>query len=151
MFPWAIGNAQFLCIFSNRGDNNPYLQFLKEVSDKQASLIAKWMNIGFIHGVMNTDNMSISGETIDYGPCAFMDSYLSSRVFSSIDTGGRYAFKNQPIIGQWNIARLAETLLPLIDEDLEKAIRFGVTPGKKIIVFGNNDDARRTVFFRSHH
>tara|TARA_B100001175_G_scaffold156924_1_gene132932 strand:+ start:389 stop:1852 length:1464 start_codon:yes stop_codon:yes gene_type:complete len=116
------------------GDNNPYLQFLKEVSDKQASLIAKWMNIGFIHGVMNTDNMSISGETIDYGPCAFMDSYLSSRVFSSIDTGGRYAFKNQPIIGQWNIARLAETLLPLIDEDLEKAISKATEVVEKFIV-----------------
>ena len=101
---------------------NPYLEFLKEVSDKQAFLIAKWMNIGFIHGVMNTDNMSISGETIDYGPCAFMDSYLASRVFSSIDTSGRYAFKNQPYIGQWNIARLAEALLPLIDENLNKSI-----------------------------
>ena len=103
-------------------NKNPYLEFLKKVSDRQASLVAMWMNVGFIHGVMNTDNMTISGETIDYGPCAFMDTYDSKKVFSSIDTNGRYSFKNQPYVAQWNIARLAETLLPLIDEDLNRSI-----------------------------
>ena len=103
--------------------NNPYLQFLIEVADRQAMLIAKWMNVGFVHGVMNTDNMTISGETIDYGPCAFIDTYHSERVYSSIDTSGRYAYQNQPYVAQWNIARLAETLLPLIDSDSEKAIQ----------------------------
>ena len=90
--------------------------------DAQASLIARWMLVGFIHGVMNTDNMAISGETIDYGPCAFMDAYDPGTVFSSIDHGGRYAYGNQPHIAQWNLARLAETLLPLIDEDTAKAV-----------------------------
>lgn len=91
----------------------PYVAFLKEVVDAQAKLIAKWMSLGFIHGVMNTDNMSIAGETIDYGPCAFMDEFSYNRVYSSIDTGGRYAYQNQPQIGQWNLVRFAETLLPL--------------------------------------
>lgn len=103
--------------------DNPYLDFLGAVAKKQASLIAKWMSIGFVHGVMNTDNMTISGETIDYGPCAFIDKYDPAAVFSSIDRQGRYAFANQPIIGQWNMARLAEALLPLIDTDSEEAIR----------------------------
>ncbi len=88
--------------------------------DAQAALIAQWMLVGFIHGVMNTDNMAISGETIDYGPCAFMDAYDPATVFSSIDHGGRYAYGNQPQIAQWNLARLAETLLPLIDDDSER-------------------------------
>jgi uncharacterized protein YdiU (UPF0061 family) len=101
---------------------NKYLGLLKQVVALQASLIAKWMHVGFIHGVMNTDNMSICGETIDYGPCAFMNTYLPETVFSSIDTGGRYAFGNQPNIAHWNIIRLAETLLALIDESEEKAI-----------------------------
>jgi uncharacterized protein YdiU (UPF0061 family) len=101
---------------------NKYLELLKQVVALQASLIAKWMHVGFIHGVMNTDNMSICGETIDYGPCAFMNSYLPETVFSSIDTGGRYAFGNQPNIAHWNLIRLAETLLALIDESEEKAI-----------------------------
>ena len=101
---------------------NPYLAFLEAVVDAQASLIARWMLVGFIHGVMNTDNMTISGETIDYGPCAFMDAYDPETVFSSIDHGGRYAYGNQPQIGLWNLARLAETLLPLIDDDGETAI-----------------------------
>ncbi|MEM7508363.1 MAG: YdiU family protein [Pseudomonadota bacterium] len=100
----------------------PYLAFLCAVRDRQAALIAKWMQIGFIHGVMNTDNMSIAGETIDYGPCAFMDAYDPQTVFSSIDTGGRYAYGNQPLIAQWNLARLAEALLPLIDSDTDTAI-----------------------------
>jgi len=101
---------------------NPYLAFLNAVCDRQASLIAKWVHVGFIHGVMNTDNMAISGETIDYGPCAFMDRYSPSTVFSSIDRQGRYAFANQPVIARWNLARLAETLLPLIDNDDKAAI-----------------------------
>lgn len=99
-----------------------YLQFLRAVIDRQAALIAKWQLVGFVHGVMNTDNMAISGETIDYGPCAFMDSYHPATVFSSIDHAGRYAYANQPNIGQWNLARFAETLLPLIDDNEEKAI-----------------------------
>jgi uncharacterized protein YdiU (UPF0061 family) len=96
---------------------NPYLEFYRRVVDAQASLVARWMLVGFIHGVMNTDNMTISGETIDYGPCAFMDSYDPKTVFSSIDHGGRYAYGNQPHMAQWNLARLAETLIPLIDPD----------------------------------
>ena len=102
---------------------NRYIQLVERMMVKQASLIAKWMEVGFIHGVMNTDNMTLSGETIDYGPCAFMDRYHPETVFSSIDRNGRYAYGNQPPIGAWNIARLAETLLPLIHEDTEEAIR----------------------------
>ncbi len=90
--------------------------------DAQAELIARWMNVGFIHGVMNTDNVTISGESIDFGPCAFMDRYDPETVFSSIDQGGRYAYGNQPAIGQWNLARLAEPLLTLIDDDLDVAV-----------------------------
>lgn len=102
---------------------NPYLAFLQAVGERQAALVAQWMAVGFVHGVMNTDNMSISGETIDYGPCAFMDTYSLKAVFSSIDTYGRYAFGNQPAIAQWNLARLAETLLPLIHSNSEEAVR----------------------------
>jgi uncharacterized protein YdiU (UPF0061 family) len=100
----------------------PALSMLKAVAQRQAALIADWMLLGFIHGVMNTDNMSVAGETIDYGPCAFMDEYDPNTVFSSIDHRGRYAFANQPAIAQWNLARLAETLLPLIDPETEKAV-----------------------------
>ncbi len=100
----------------------PFLALLQAVVERQAALIAQWMNVGFIHGVMNTDNMTISGETIDYGPCAFMEAYDPATVFSSIDSHGRYAFGNQPAIAQWNLTRLAETLLPLISDDKEKAI-----------------------------
>ncbi|CDZ53079.1 protein adenylyltransferase SelO [Neorhizobium galegae] len=136
-----IGTFQF---FAARGDNegiklladyvierhypelktaeNTYLALLQGVAVRQADLIARWMGIGFIHGVMNTDNMTISGETIDFGPCAFLDEYDPMKVFSSIDQGGRYAYRNQPGIGQWNIARLAECLLPLLGEDEEKAV-----------------------------
>ena len=103
-------------------DEDKYLALLKEVSRQQANLIARWQLIGFIHGVMNTDNMAISGETIDYGPCAFMDTYHPDTVFSSIDTHGRYAYQNQPKIAAWNLARLAETLLPLLHDDTKKAI-----------------------------
>ncbi|MBW8349835.1 YdiU family protein [Bacillus sp. IITD106] len=101
---------------------NRYIAFLEEVIKLQAELIAKWQLVGFIHGVMNTDNMTISGETIDYGPCAFMDTYDPATVFSSIDIQGRYAYGNQPYIGAWNLSRFAETLLPLLDEKQEKAI-----------------------------
>ena len=101
----------------------PALAVLKTVVERQAALIADWMRVGFIHGVMNTDNMAISGETIDYGPCAFMDEYHPGTVFSSIDRGGRYAYANQPAIAQWNLARLAETLLPLIAADADEAVR----------------------------
>ncbi|HKM00567.1 MAG: YdiU family protein [Tissierellia bacterium] len=104
-------------------DENQYVSLLREVVKGQASLIAKWQLIGFIHGVMNTDNMVISGETIDYGPCAFMDTYNPDTVFSSIDTYGRYAYKNQPEIAVWNLSRFAETLLPLIHENKEEAIK----------------------------
>ena len=90
---------------------------------RQAVLIAKWQLVGFIHGVMNTDNMTISGETIDYGPCAFMDTYDPETVFSSIDTQGRYAYGNQPNIAGWNLARFAETLLPLLHENQEEAVK----------------------------
>lgn len=100
----------------------PYLQLLNCVIEKQAYLIAKWMSLGFIHGVMNTDNMSISGETIDYGPCAFMDEFNPSKVFSFIDKQGRYAWGNQPRIGSWNLARLAEALLPLLADTAELAV-----------------------------
>jgi serine/tyrosine/threonine adenylyltransferase len=104
------------------GTTNAALAFLERVADRQAALIAQWMSVGFIHGVMNTDNMAISGETIDYGPCAFMDHYDPQTVFSSIDHRGRYAYGNQPAIAQWNLARLAETLLPLIDADQARAV-----------------------------
>ncbi|MCO4842753.1 MAG: YdiU family protein [Yoonia sp.] len=101
-----------------------YLAFLSAVAYRQAALVAKWLQIGFVHGVMNTDNMAISGETIDYGPCAFVDTYDAGAVFSSIDRNGRYAFGNQPAIAQWNLTRLAEALLPLIDEkDSDNAVR----------------------------
>ena len=103
--------------------DNKYLSFFAAVCDKQASLVSKWMSIGFVHGVMNTDNMTISGETIDYGPCAFMDRYDPTTVFSSIDHNGRYAYLNQPAILVWNLAKLAETLIPLIDENKEKSVK----------------------------
>ena len=103
------------------GAENPYLFLLQEVIKRQAALIAKWQLVGFIHGVMNTDNVSISGETIDYGPCAFMDTYDPATVFSSIDRQGRYAYGNQPYIAGWNLVRFAETLLPLLHDNKEKA------------------------------
>ena len=102
-------------------DHNKPLSLLKASIEKQAELITHWMRVGFIHGIMNTDNMALSGETIDYGPCAFMDAYDPRTVFSSIDHMGRYAYANQPAIAQWNLARLAETMLPLFDEDTKKA------------------------------
>ncbi|MCU0826178.1 MAG: YdiU family protein [Tabrizicola sp.] len=102
--------------------DNPYLALLDAVIARQSRLIAEWMGAGFIHGVMNTDNMAISGETIDYGPCAFMESYAPGTVFSSIDHQGRYAYANQPLVLGWNLARLAETLVPLLDPDQTRAV-----------------------------
>ena len=104
------------------GTDGPYLGLLEAVTQAQAELVARWMLAGFIHGVMNTDNTTISGETIDYGPCAFIDRFDPATVFSSIDHGGRYAYGNQPSIIQWNLARLAETLVPLIDDETERAV-----------------------------
>jgi len=104
------------------GTSQPYRTFLEGVIARQARLVAQWLHVGFIHGVMNTDNMSIAGETIDYGPCAFMDAYDPARVFSSIDRYGRYAYANQPGIALWNLTRLAECLLPLLSEDLDQAV-----------------------------
>ena len=101
---------------------HPYRALLEGVIARQADLVARWLHVGFIHGVMNTDNMSIAGETIDYGPCAFLDAYDPATVFSSIDQHGRYAYANQPAIAQWNLVRLAECLLPLLAEDEEAAV-----------------------------
>ncbi len=108
---------------SIKSEKNPALSLLKAVMEKQIKLIINWMRVGFIHGVMNTDNTAISGETIDYGPCAFMDTYDPQTVFSSIDHYGRYAYANQPAIAQWNLSRFAETLLPLIHNEKNKAIK----------------------------
>jgi len=105
-----------------RDEPNPYRALFEAIIDRQAALIAQWMQFGFIHGVMNTDNMSIAGETIDYGPCAFMDHYAHDQVYSSIDRFGRYAYSNQPNIGLWNLTRLAETLLPLLADEPEAAV-----------------------------
>jgi serine/tyrosine/threonine adenylyltransferase len=101
---------------------NPYRALFEAVVAAQASLVAQWMLVGFVHGVMNTDNMTISGETIDYGPCAFMDAYDPATVFSSIDSWGRYAYGQQPTVAGWNLARFAETLLPLFSDDLDQAL-----------------------------
>lgn len=105
--------------------SNPYIALIESVTAAQADLIAQWMSLGFIHGVMNTDNTAISGETIDYGPCAFMDTFHPQCVFSSIDRGARYAWGNQPDIGYWNLTRFAETLLPLLSENGDEAIKMG--------------------------
>lgn len=105
-----------------QGSDTPALSLLEQVALRQAKLVANWQSIGFIHGVMNTDNVSLAGETIDYGPCAFMDYYDPGTVFSSIDRGGRYAYQQQPVIAQWNLARFAETLLPLVHSDTETAV-----------------------------
>jgi uncharacterized protein YdiU (UPF0061 family) len=104
----------------------PYLALFEAVVAAQASLVARWMLVGFVHGVMNTDNMTVSGETIDYGPCAFLDAFDPATVYSSIDHGGRYAYGNQPVVAEWNLARLAEALLPLIDDDQERAVALAV-------------------------
>ncbi|MGW8957963.1 protein adenylyltransferase SelO [Paenibacillus sp. NPDC055715] len=129
----ALGNAQDLRSLADYtlqrhypeayGDENRYLFLLQEVIKRQAELIAQWQLVGFIHGVMNTDNMALSGETIDYGPCAFLDAYDPETVFSSIDVQGRYAYGNQPSIAAWNLARFAETLLPLLHDNKAQAIK----------------------------
>tara|TARA_B100001175_G_scaffold263003_1_gene232553 strand:+ start:3689 stop:5137 length:1449 start_codon:yes stop_codon:yes gene_type:complete len=106
-----------------KNTDNKYLSFFAAVCDKQAYLVSKWMSVGFVHGVMNTDNMAISGETIDYGPCAFMDRYNPRTVFSSIDHNGRYSYQNQPAILVWNLSKFAETLIPLINENREKSVK----------------------------
>ncbi len=105
---------------------NRYLALLQAVISAQASLVAQWMLVGFVHGVMNTDNMTISGETIDYGPCAFMEGFDPAAVYSSIDETGRYAYRNQPVVAEWNLARLAESLLPLLHDDEEQAVDLAV-------------------------
>ncbi|WP_250007624.1 protein adenylyltransferase SelO [Actinoplanes sp. M2I2] len=102
--------------------DQPYLALLEAVIAAQASLIARWMLVGFVHGVMNTDNMTISGETIDYGPCAFLEAFDPATVYSSIDHGGRYAYGNQPVVAEWNLARLAEAMLPLLHDDEDEAV-----------------------------
>lgn len=105
---------------------NPYLALFEAVLAAQASLVARWMLVGFIHGVMNTDNVTISGETIDYGPCAFLEGFDPATVFSSIDSGGRYAYGNQPIVAEWNLARFAEALLPLLADEEDRAVALAV-------------------------
>lgn len=125
---------------------NKALALLKTVSELQADLIVHWMRVGFIHGVMNTDNMTLSGETIDYGPCAFMDTYDPNTVFSSIDHMGRYAYANQPKIAQWNIARLAEALLPLIDPDPDKSVKLAE---KTVLNFTNLYETKWLNMMRS--
>jgi uncharacterized protein YdiU (UPF0061 family) len=136
-FAAAFGSKEDLQTFANytiprlypeiATDENPTLSFLYKVMDQQIDLVANWMRVGFIHGVMNTDNTSISGETFDYGPCAFMNTYHPDTVYSSIDTQGRYSFGNQAKIIKWNIARFAEALLPIIHENIEEAIKLAQT------------------------
>jgi uncharacterized protein YdiU (UPF0061 family) len=136
-FQYAAGNVELLRRLADHAiarhhpqaadAENPYLAFYEAVVDAQATLLSQWMAVGFVHGVMNTDNTTISGETIDYGPCAFMEAFDPATVFSSIDQGGRYAYGNQPQIVQWNLARLAEPLLPLIAEDQETAVAAATT------------------------
>ncbi len=120
----ALLNYAIQCHYPDIDANadNAALLFLQAVTDKQITLVIEWMRVGFIHGVMNTDNCAISGETIDYGPCAMMGSYHPGSVFSSIDEQGRYAFGNQPSIALWNMARLAESLLSFIDNDKDAAV-----------------------------
>ena len=128
------------------GADAPYLGLLEAVVAAQAQLVAQWMHVGFIHGVMNTDNTTISGETIDYGPCAFMDRFDPATVFSSIDHGGRYAYGNQPAITRWNLARLAETLLPLIDPVTERSVELATAA---LDAFVHRFDAAWTAGMRS--
>ena len=123
-----------------------YLALFEAVIAAQASLVARWMLAGFVHGVMNTDNMTISGETIDYGPCAFLDTYDAAAVFSSIDAGGRYAYGNQPLVAEWNLARLAETLLPLFADDQDQAIALAV---QALGRFGDHYDAASLAGMRA--
>ena len=123
-----------------KDETNPAISLFKTVMKKQIKLIVNWMRVSFIHGVMNTDNMTISGETIDYGPCAFMDQYDPKTVFSSIDHYGRYAFTNQPVIANWNLARFFETLLPLINPDQKQALKIAEN------LIGEFDDLYQDAF-----
>lgn len=125
---------------------NPYLALYESVISAQASLVAQWMLVGFVHGVMNTDNMTISGETIDYGPCAFMETFDPATVFSSIDHGGRYAYGNQPTVAAWNLARFAETLLPLLADDGEQAVELAT---RALHGFGPRFDAAWSAGMRA--
>ncbi|MET3901828.1 protein adenylyltransferase SelO [Paenarthrobacter sp. 4246] len=111
---------------SSAGESNRYLALLEGVISVQAALVAQWMLVGFVHGVMNTDNMTVSGETIDYGPCAFMEGFDPGAVYSSIDEMGRYAYRSQPVVAEWNLARFAESIAPLIHEDEEQAVALAV-------------------------
>ena len=128
------------------GADNPYRALFDAVVTVQASLVAQWMLVGFVHGVMNTDNMTISGETIDYGPCAFMEAYDPATVFSSIDAWGRYAYGDQPAMAAWNLARLAETLLPLFADDLDQAIALAQ---QSLAGFGRQYDAAWSAGMRA--
>ena len=128
-----------------REAETPALALLRAVAARQADLLVDWMRVGFVHGVMNTDNMTISGETIDYGPCAFLDAYDPAMVFSSIDHAGRYAFGRQPRIAQWNLARFAEALLPLIHADQEKAVELAEA---QLLAFQDRYDARWLAMMR---
>ena len=116
-------NRHYSYLLTQHSNRNIYLRFIEEVAEKQSHLVSKWMSLGFIHGVMNTDNMSIVGETLDFGPCAFMDNYSYSKVFSSIDAQGRYAYNNQTSVAKWNLYRFAECLVPLVDSNIDKAIK----------------------------
>lgn len=127
-------------------EDERYLALMEAIQARQASLVARWMGVAFIHGVMNTDNTSISGETIDFGPCAFMETYDPQTFFSSVDEGGRYAYANQPWIAQWNLARLAETLLPLIDDDQDRAVERAT---ELIQTFPERYEAERLAVMRS--
>lgn len=126
--------------------DHPCLALFEAVVAAQASLVAQWMLVGFVHGVMNTDNMTISGETIDYGPCAFMEAYDPATVYSSIDAGGRYAYGNQPVVTEWNLARLAEALLPLLHDDQDEAIALAV---ESLGGFRRQYDAARSAGMRA--
>lgn len=128
------------------GAERPYLALVEAVAARQAALIARWLSVGFIHGVMNTDNMTVSGETIDFGPCAFLDEYDPRKVFSSIDQRGRYAYANQPGIAQWNLARLAETLLPLMAGREEDNV---AAANAALVVFGERFQAEWLALFRA--
>lgn len=128
------------------GAANPYLALYEAVISAQATLLAQWMLVGFVHGVMNTDNMAISGETIDYGPCAFMETFDPATVFSSIDHGGRYAYGNQPTVAAWNLARFAETLLPLLAEDDDEAVELAT---QALHGFGEQFDAAWSAGMRA--
>jgi uncharacterized protein YdiU (UPF0061 family) len=125
---------------------NPYRALFQSVVAAQASLVARWMLVGFIHGVMNTDNMTISGETIDYGPCAFIDAFDPATVYSSIDHAGRYAYANQPVVAQWNLARFAESLLPVLADDQQQAVDLAV---ESLGAFGGHYDEAWTAGMRA--